>query len=144
MRRTRNNTPNDPLLGGQRPAGRTRIGAGRSLFLASAGGEPLDGRTVLARVFKDVLEAIVSDLGGRDALSEGEFQLARRAAALSVQCMRAETFMAAGRELDIDGFCRATTALNRALLSLGLRRRQKDVTLGLAGLFEEVADGHGE
>ena len=139
-----NNNGDSNELAGHKPAARSRIGNGSSLFLASAGGEPLDGRTLMARVFRDTLDAIVSDLGGRDEITEGAYQLARRAAALSVECLRAETYQAAGRELDIDNYCKAVGALNRALLSLGLRRRPKDVTLGLAGLFEEVPDGNGE
>ena len=144
MRRSGNISAVDAGYGANRPKARSRIANGSSLFLANAGGEPLDGRTVMARVFRDTLDAIVADLGGRDELTEAEFQLARRAAALSVECLRAETYQAAGRELDIDNYCKAVGALNRALLSLGLRRRPKDVTLGLAGLFEEVPYDHGE
>ncbi len=144
MRRTRNNTPDGGTLAGHKPPSRSRIGNGSSLFLAQAGGEPLDGRTLMARVFRDTLDSFVADLGGRDAITEGEYQLARRAAALSVECLRAETYQAAGRELDIDSYCKATGALNRCLISIGLGRRPKDVTLGtlgLAGLFEALPDG---
>ena len=125
------------LLDGRKPEARSRVGNGSSLFLAQAGGEPLDGRTLMARVFRDTLDAFVGDLGGRDAISEAEYQLARRAAAVSVECLRAETYQAAGRELDIDAYVKAVGALNRALLSIGLQRRPKDVS-ALAGLFEEM------
>jgi hypothetical protein len=40
--------------------------------------EPVDKRSAAARPFKDVLAAIVSDLGGADRLSEGQKQLCRR------------------------------------------------------------------
>ena len=119
---------------------RSRIGNGSSLFLASAGGEPLDGRTLMARVFRDTLESIVSDMGGREMISEGEFQLARRAAALSVECLRAETYQAAGRELDIENYCRATNALARTLSCIGLGRRQRDVTPDLRTYLDGFAE----
>ena len=61
------------------PVSRSRVTNGRSLFVATVDGRPIDGRTVQARRFRDVLEAILGDLGGRDSISEGEYQLARRA-----------------------------------------------------------------
>ena len=121
-----------PAKAATKPAGRSRIGNRNTLFLDALNGQPVDGRTVPARVFRDTLAEIVSDLGGRDAISEGEYQLARRAAALSVECLIAETKQAAGEPLNLDTFIPAVNALNRTLGNLGLKRRARDVTPDLA------------
>ena len=61
---------------------RSRIANGSTLHAGE-----VDGRSVEARRFRDVFSEILSDLGGSDSLSEGQRQLARRAAML---CLRAE------------------------------------------------------
>jgi len=49
-----------------------------------------DGRSATARRFRDLFEDICGDLGGCDLLSEGQRQLAKRAALLSAECERLE------------------------------------------------------
>ena len=119
---------------------RSRVTNLSSLFIGAAGGRPIDGRTVQARRFRDVLEAILSDLGGRDGLSEGEIQLARRCAALSVQCEVFEAHLAAGHDFDHEGFVTMVNALNRTLRSIGLRRRARDVTPDLRSYIAGKAE----
>jgi hypothetical protein len=65
---------------------RSRVTNGtKKLFLTGPAG------SATARRFSDILRSIISDLGGRDApLSEGQRQLARRAASLSLACERLE------------------------------------------------------
>ena len=53
-----------------------------------------DGRSVTARRFRDLFEDICADLGGIDILSEGQKQLARRAAMLSAEAERLEALAA--------------------------------------------------
>src|SRR5215467_4363246 len=63
--------------------GRSRVTNGSQLL-------PLtDGRSVTARRFRDLYEGICSDLGGADILSEGQKQLARRAARASRRSLHA-------------------------------------------------------
>ena len=88
----------------------------------------VDGRSAIARRYRDVVDAIISDLGGDDVISEGQRQLARRAAALSVQCEQIEAIMANGGPIDANDYVRLVNALNRTFGSIGLRRRMKDVT----------------
>lgn len=88
----------------------------------------VDGRSATARRYRDVMEAIISDLGGEDMISEGQRQLARRAAALSVQCEQIEAAMAIGGTLDANDYVRLVNALNRTLSTIGLKRRMKNVT----------------
>jgi hypothetical protein len=62
-----------------------------------------DGRSAVARRFRDLVEDIASDLGGRENLSEGKRQLVRRAAMLSAESERMEALAARGEaEFDID------------------------------------------
>jgi hypothetical protein len=57
------------------------------------------GDNAWSRRFRDVLGQIIADLGGPDGLSEGQRQLARRAATLSMECERLEVRAVAGRSM---------------------------------------------
>ncbi len=64
-------------------------------------------------------------------MSEAQYQVARRCAALAVRCELDETLMAAGKPVNIDAYGRAASRLGRELQRLGfkgLRRKPKDVT----------------
>jgi hypothetical protein len=61
-------------------AHRSAVSNGTRLFCVDG----LDGRSQTARRFRDLVETIGSDLGGHERLSEGQKQLARRAATLSI------------------------------------------------------------
>ena len=77
------------------PTTRSRISNGSALL------EGIDGRSATARRFRDVLNEIVSDLGGSDRLSEGQRQLARRCAMLAVECEKLEALGVAGGAIDL-------------------------------------------
>jgi hypothetical protein len=81
--------------------GRSRVGNGAKLL-------PLtDGRSATAGRFKDLVEDIAADLGGKDTLSEGQRQLIRRAAMLSAECERQEALAARGEaEFDCELYVR--------------------------------------
>lgn len=102
---------------------RSRVTNGRGLFV-----DAIDGRSREARRFRDVLAEIVSDLGGPDTLSEGQRQLARRAAMLSTQCEIMEGQAVAGKAIDLEMFGQLTDRLGRTFQRLGLRRKARDVT----------------
>ena len=123
--------PSDsPTATARKPEARSRVSNGSSLFLLDYNGQPIDGRTIIARRFRDILDAITADLGGRDHISEGEHQLARRAAALSVQAEIQEAWLAGQRfdKVDVEEFVKLCNALNRTLITIGLKRRARDVT----------------
>lgn len=86
------------------------------------------GDTAWARRFRDVLFEIISDLGGLDVLSEGQKQLARRAATLCITCERMEGKAAAGEDIDLTAYGMLTDRLGRTFARLGLKRRPRDVT----------------
>jgi hypothetical protein len=79
------------------------------------------------RRFRDVFSQVLSDLGGDDRLSEGQRQLARRCATISIACERLEGDIAAGREIDLDVYGTLTDRLGRAFQRLGLKRVPRDV-----------------
>jgi hypothetical protein len=103
--------------------GRSRVGNGAKLL-------PLtDGRSATARRFKDLVEDIAADLGGKDHLSEGQRQLIRRAAMLSAESERMEALAARGEaEFDIDLYGMICDRLGRLFGRLGLERVARDAT----------------
>lgn len=102
-------------------------------------GTAVDGRTEAARRFRDVLDAILSDLGGSEGLSEGQRQLARRAAMMSVEAERMESEAVAGGKLDPDAFGALADRLGRVFNRLGLKRVARDVTPTIAELMARHA-----
>ena len=108
------------------PALRSKVTNGRSYFVEA------DGRGPWARRWRDVLAEIISDLSGPEGLSEGQRQLARRCATISIACEKMEGQAAEGIEIDLDGYGQLTDRLGRALQRLGLKRQARDIgpTLG--------------
>jgi hypothetical protein len=80
------------------PKGRSKVTNGRQLFIDG------DARLKVSRRFGDVLASIATDLGGVDRLSEGQKQIARRCAMLSVQYEIAESAAVAGQPFDLDAY----------------------------------------
>jgi hypothetical protein len=74
----------------------------------------------------------VSDLGGRDTLSEAQLSLVKRASTLELELEQAEGRLSMGETVDMDLYIRATGTLRRTLESLGLERRAIDVTPSIA------------
>lgn len=97
------------------------------------------GDSAWARRFRDVLGEIISDLGG-EGLSEGQRQLARRAATLCIMCEKLEGEAAAGKDVDLDVFGQMTDRLGRCFNRLGLRRQARDVGPTLGELLREDLD----
>jgi hypothetical protein len=104
------------------PATRSAVTNGRRLHVVAP------GDTRWARRFADVLSEVVCDLGGADVLSEGQRQIARRCATISIACERMEGEAAAGNQIDLDAYGTLTDRLGRAFGRLGLKRQARDVT----------------
>src|SRR6478672_447573 len=95
--------------------------------LSIAGG---DLRKAWARRFNDVLDGHIADLGGEANVSQAELSIARRAATITVELERLESKFASGEasDRDLDLYQRASGNLRRLLESVGMQRRQRDVT----------------
>jgi hypothetical protein len=104
-----------------KPEARSRISNGSATFLPGT-----DGRSALARRWRDIASQLTADIGGDP--SEAQSLIARRAATLGVWCEQCEAALAQGRALDIVAFTTATNSLRRLLADLGLERRTRDVT----------------
>jgi hypothetical protein len=85
------------------------------------------GDTKWARRWRDVLAEIINDLGGADLLSEGQKQLARRCATISIACERMEGEAAQGNEIDLDAYDTLTDRLGRCFQRLGLKRQARNI-----------------
>ena len=119
------------------PKGRSKVPNGQLPFIEG------DARLKISRRFRDVLASIVTDLGGVERLSEGQKQLARRCAMLSVECEKMESAAVAGLPFDVDRYGLLTDRLGRAFQRLGLRRIAHDVTPDL-GAYLTATTGPGK
>jgi hypothetical protein len=91
----------------------------------------LDGRSLLARRFRDLIAQHTMDLGGESNVSQAQLSLIRRAAALTVELERWETRFAdddGAKPLALDQYQRCLNSLRRVLESLGLERKSRDIT----------------
>ena len=85
-------------------------------------------RKRLTRERREIYNAIISDLGGADRLSELEHQVVRRAVGLALRCEQIETQLAEGKPVDIAATATLINVFNRTASLLGLKRRARDVT----------------
>jgi hypothetical protein len=67
-------------------------------------------------------------LGGSDVLSEAQFSLIRRAAAIECELERLDAMLSRNEHVDLGEYGRAASHLRRLFETLGLERRPRDVT----------------
>jgi hypothetical protein len=144
------------VSGGNIPRVASRKGPHRSRVTNGSTLLPLaDGRSVTARRFRDLFEDICTDLGGADLLSEGQKQLARRAAMLSAECERLEALAARderptrenwkedlANKFDVVTYGICCDRLGRLFDRLGLERRARPISNPVLEYFhceEDVA-----
>jgi hypothetical protein len=111
---------NSPRAREKRP--RSAVTSGRKLFVKG------DPNSAWARRFHDLVVGHVVDAGGRDMLSEAQFALCKRAAALECELEQLEGRLSQGEQVDLDRYGRAASHLRRILETLGLERRAVAVT----------------
>ncbi len=123
---------------GQHKGQRSAVTNGKRLHVKAP------GDTAWARRFRDIFKLICDDVTAVNTeLSEGQRQLARRAATISIECERLEGLMAAGDgevEVDMALYGTLTDRLGRTLERLGLRRaRHNGNTYVINGKVEVAA-----
>jgi hypothetical protein len=120
------------------PQGRSGVTNGSQVLLGG------DLRKRTAKRFRDILSAVVSDLGGVEVLTEGKRQLARRAALMSVTCEELETrALAQGSDIDLDQYGQLSDRIGRCFQRLGLKRVSRNVTPSIAEVSASFgADNH--
>jgi hypothetical protein len=102
-----------------------------------------DGRGAWVRRWKDIVELHVSDLGGQDACSEAQLSTCRRIATTTVELERMEARMSNDEEVDLDVYNRMAGNLRRMLETIGIERRQRDVTDDIDEVLARVAKRRG-
>jgi hypothetical protein len=105
---------------------RSAVTSGRQLFVD---GNP---NTAWSRRYHDLVIGHMNDLGGADLLSEAQFSLIRRAAALECELERLDARLSVGEEVDLDSYGRCAGHLRRLFETIGVERKARDVgpTLG--------------
>jgi hypothetical protein len=84
-----------------------------------------DGRSPWSRRYYDLVSLHVSDMGGRDNLSEGQLALVKRSSTLQVELEQMEGRLSLGEAVDLDVYQRCSNSLRRLLESLGLHHGRK-------------------
>ena len=126
-KKAKNAAPNssaDPAPVGRRLSKqRSRMTNGTALL------PDVDGRSAIARRFKDITSGILADQGGADQCSESRLQLVRRFAAAAVLAEQMESRLANGEQIDIQEHALLCSTLTRLAQRIGIERRARDVTL---------------
>lgn len=125
-----------PPVASRQRAHRSAVSNGTRLFCVDG----LDGRSQTARRFRDIVETIGNDLGGVDRLSEGQKQLIRRAATLSIMAESMEADAVRNVPFDGEAYGVLTDRLGRCLQRLGLERKPRDVTPTLSDYLKTKAE----
>jgi hypothetical protein len=111
------------------PRIRSAVSNGRRMFVEG------DGNSAWSRRYRDLIIGHVNDMGGDALLSESEKSLIRRASAIECELEQMEGQLSRRESVDLDAFTRAAGHLRRILETLGLQRRQRDVSPSLSDLL---------
>ena len=112
----------------RKPSRRSKAGNGNTLFV-----DDVDGRTVVARRYKDILSAVIEDQGGADNVSEVTLHLARRFAGLAVQAEALEAALARGESISLADHSQLASTLTRLATRLGVGRKAREIVPTIEG-----------
>ena len=118
------------VLSGRKPTARSRVSNGRDVL------PNIDGRTMLARRYRDVLAAVASDQGGVDHLSEARIQLVRRFAAAACLAEEMEAKLVGGQAINLAEHALLCSTLVRLAQRIGIDRRARNVVPDLRDYLE--------
>ena len=110
----------------RKPTARSRVTNGRDVLPA------VDGRSLVARRYRDISNAILIDQGGADRCSESRLQLIRRFAAAAVLAEQLESRLANGETVDIGEHATLSSTLVRLAAKIGIDRVPRELTPTLA------------
>jgi hypothetical protein len=82
----------------------------------------IDGRSAIARRFRDLVAQITADQGGTDRLAEARLQLIRRFSAAAVIAETMEARLANGEEIDVGEHALLCSTLVRLSARIGINR----------------------
>ena len=104
------------------PTARSRVTNHRDLL------PNIDGRSLMARRYRDIIGAVITDQGGLDRMAEARLQLCRRFAACSVLAEAMETRLVNGEAFNIGEYAQLTSTMVRVAHRIGINRTARDVT----------------
>ena len=110
---------------------RSRISNGRDVL------PDVDGRSLIARRYRDIMSAVASDQGGAEHLSEARLQLIRRFSATSVLAEQLEALLARGEEINIREYSLLVSTMVRVAQRIGIDRVPRDVMASLAEYLKQ-------
>jgi len=114
--------PDCPQLAEPLPAYRSRVTNGKDILPG------VDGRSPVARRYRDLFQIFCEDAGGMDRLSEKQRQHLRRTAALAARCEQIEADMCNGDAVDWEDYRGNVNTLRRIAAETPLGRVARDVT----------------
>ena len=106
----------------RKPTARSRITNGADILPG------VDGRSLIARRYRDIAAQIAADQGGADRCSEARAQLIRRFAAAAVMAEAMEAQLANGESIDVAEHALLSSTLVRLASRIGIDRRAKNIT----------------
>jgi hypothetical protein len=115
------NSPSDRPRVGARKDQRSRVTNGRDLLPG------IDGRSPLARRYKDIASQILVDQGGADRCSESRIQLVRRFAAAAVLAEQMEARLVNEQSINIQDHALLCSTLTRLASRIGIDRIPRNV-----------------
>jgi hypothetical protein len=95
----------------------------------------------LAQAAERLVVGHVADLGGADLLSEAQFSLIRRAAAIETELERLDAQLSRGEPVDMDSYARVAGHLRRLFETIGLKRVPRDVMPSLGEYLDRATAG---
>lgn len=114
----------------KKPTARSRVTNGMELLPG------IDGRSAIARRYRDIASAILADQGGAEACSESRQQLVRRFSAAAVLAEQMEARLANGEQISVQEHALLTSSLVRLAGRIGIDRRSRNVTPTLRDYLE--------
>lgn len=113
--------PRDRRMNVKAKAAQSRVTTGKHILPG------VDGRSPLARRYRDVLSALVVDQGGIDRLTEARVQLCRRFAASACIAEAMEADLVNGKQIDISEHCLLSSTLVRLANRIGINRTAREI-----------------
>jgi hypothetical protein len=96
----------------------------------------VDGRSAVARRYRDIAAQIIADMGGASQCAEARLQLIRRFAAAAVLAEQMEARLANGHSINITDHALLSSTLVRLAQRIGIDRRSRNITPSLSEYLE--------
>jgi hypothetical protein len=119
-----------PRLVPRKVSARSRVSNGADIL------PDVDGRTAVARRYRDIAAQIIADMGGTSQCAEARLQLIRRFAAAAVLAEQMEARLANGHSISMTDHALLSSTLVRLAQRIGIDRRSRNTTPSLSEYLE--------